>query len=99
MVTDEDMTPTDMPVKVKLGEFVLMVAQRHKNFLLPNVGTFNAFREYFEDARNLRETSYMTSITHRMWMHHAQDQWWSLMQDVGGNLYLQNCKVLLFVLM
>jgi hypothetical protein len=36
----------------------------------------NVFREQWEDAMNLGETSYETSTTNGMWMHHAQDASW-----------------------
>ena len=49
-------------------------------------GTFNVFREQFEDAMNLGETSYVASITHGMWMHHAQDPTW------GARTYKHNIQ-------
>ena len=67
---------TSMKVKHKVSLFLGLHNDISKNLLLPNVGTFNVFRERFEDARNLGETSYMASITHRTWMHHAQDPSW-----------------------
>ena len=44
----------------------------NKNLLLHNISTFNVFKEQFEDVRNLRETSYLASITPRTSMYHAQ---------------------------
>jgi hypothetical protein len=67
-VHDEDMTPMDTSRKVKhkVRSFLCLHNNISKNLLLPNVDTFNVFREQFEDTRNLGETSYMTSIAHRM---------------------------------
>ena len=76
---DEDMTPTDRSRKVKhkVSSILCLHNDISKNCCyLINVDTFNVFREQFEDTRHLGETSYMTSIAHRMWMHHAQDMSW-----------------------
>jgi hypothetical protein len=53
------MTLVDMPMKVKnkMSSFLYLHNGICKNLLLPNVGTFNVFREQFEDAMNLGDNT------------------------------------------
>ena len=90
------MTPMDtsMKVKHKVSLFLGLHNDISKNLLLPNVGTFNVFRERFEDARNLGETSYMASITHRTWMHHAQDPSWGT-RPLKHNIWFVSSPIVL----
>ena len=83
---DEDMTHINkhMKVKDKVSSFLCLYNNINKNLLLPNIGTFNVFRENLEDSMNLGETSYVASITHGMWMHHVQDPTW------GARTYKHN---------
>ena len=52
---DEDMTRINkyMKVKDKVSSFLYLYNNINKNLLLPNIGTFNVFRENLEDSMNL----------------------------------------------
>ena len=53
-----------MNVKENASLFLCLHNNISKNLLLPGVGTFIVFREQFEDAMNLGETSYVAFVTH-----------------------------------
>jgi hypothetical protein len=47
----------DTPIKIKnkVNLFLCLHNDISKNLLLPNIGTFNMFRNQFENAMNLKE--------------------------------------------
>ena len=58
------MQPNDMTIVYKVISFLCLHNDVSKNLVLSNVGTFSVFREQFENAMNLGETSYVVSTTH-----------------------------------
>lgn len=63
-LSDEDMTPTDMtmPMKIKnkVSQFVCLHNDTTKNWLLPNISLSNVIRKNIDDDR--------------AWIHHEQDR-------------------------
>lgn len=77
--TDEDMTHTDTPIKVKdkASSFLYLPNDRSKNLLLPNVVACSTLRNDDDDDVNLVKKLSITSTIDDTWIQHAQDPSWS----------------------
>jgi hypothetical protein len=63
-----------MKVNSKVSVFLCLHDDINKNLLLPNVDTFNVFRNEVRDDVNMDKTLSMASVIDGAWIHYAQDR-------------------------